>query len=317
MPHATVSPAAAAGPASLARFAWLSIAAAIVTIGLKVTAWLLTGSVGLFSDALESLVNLLAAVMTLLMLTVAAWPPDARHPYGHTKAEYIAAGMEGALILLAAAAIGWAAVERLIAPRPLEELGLGLGVSVAASLVNLGVAKVLLGAGRRHGSLALEADARHLLTDVWTTAGVLAGLGAVRATGWQWLDPTIALLVAANIVWTGASLMRRAGSGLLDAALAPAEQEALRRVLARYLSDEVEFHEVLTRQAGALRFVSMHVLVPGAWSVARGHALLERIERDVRAELPNCTVSTHLEAIEDPAAYLDQRLDREDPVLRS
>jgi cation diffusion facilitator family transporter len=293
------------------RFAWLSVAAALATIGLKAVAWLLTGSVGLLSDTLESLVNLFGAAMTLLMLTVAAWPPDARHPYGHTKAEYLAAGMEGALVLLAAAAIGWAAVQRLLAPRPIEQAGLGLAISVAASLVNLWVARVLLAAGRRHRSIALEADARHLLTDVWTTAGVLAGIGGVSLTGWERLDPIAALLVAGNIVRTGVSLVRRAAAGLLDAALSPQEQEAIGRVLERHAAAEIRFHAVLTRQAGSRRFVSMHVLVPGRWTVARGHALLEQIERDVRGELPHCTVATHLEALEDPAAYLDQRLDRD------
>jgi cation diffusion facilitator family transporter len=312
MSSARVPPAPAedARP-SLARFAWLSIAAALVTIGLKMAGWILTGSVGLLSDALESLVNLAAAVMTLFMLTLAARPPDKIHQYGHTKAEYLAAGMEGALVLLAAAATGWAAVGRLLAPRPIESIGPGLAVSVAASAVNLGVAYVLLGAGRRHRSAALEADARHLLTDCWTTGGVLAGIGAAWLTGWHRIDPLVALLVAANIIWTGLSLIRRAASGLLDAALSPEEQQLIQRVLERYAGDEVRFHAVLTRQAGSRRFVSMHVLVPGTWSVARGHALLEQIEHDVRVALPHCAIETHLEPLEDPLAYLDHQLDRQ------
>jgi len=294
----------------LGRFAWLSIAAAITTIALKMAAWRLTGSVGLLSDAMESLVNLVAAVMTLMMLTVAARPPDEDHAYGHTKAEYFASGAEGALILLAAVGIGWAAVGRLLAPQPIEQAGLGVVVSTAASLVNLGVSRVLLAASRRHHSIALEADAHHLMTDVWTSAGVLAGIGLVTVTGWQWLDPVIAILVAVQIVWTGVQLLRRSAMGLLDAALAPAEQEALRAVLAHHEGPSVRFHAVRTRQAAARRFVSMHVLVPGDWTVRRGHELLEAIEHEVRAVIPNATVLTHLEALEDPASWQDQELDR-------
>jgi cation diffusion facilitator family transporter len=306
-----VSPAS---PPSLARFAWLSVAAAIVTIALKTLAWRMTGSVGLLSDALESLVNLAAAAMTLVMVTIAARPPDEDHAYGHGKAEYFASAVEGLLILVAAGGIVWAAAGRLLHPRPLEQLGLGLGVSVAASLVNLGVALVLLRAGRRHHSIALEADGHHLMTDVWTSAGVLAGIAGVWLTGWLRLDPLVAIGVALNIVWTGVRLVRRSSLGLLDTALAPAERRALDEVLSRHARDHVQFHAVRTRQAGARRFVSMHVLVPGAWTVARGHALLEEIERDVRAAVPNATVETHLEPIEEPVSFEDQELDRAAPT---
>jgi cation diffusion facilitator family transporter len=295
--------------ARLTRFAWLSISAAIATIALKTAAWLLTGSVGLLSDALESVVNLVAAVMTLLMLGLAARPATEEHAYGYGKAEYFASGVEGALILLAAAGIAWTAIPRLWAPRPIEAAGLGLAVSTAASLVNLGVARVLLRAGRRHHSVALEADAHHLMTDVWTSAGVLAGIGLVAITGWERLDPIVALAVAANIVWTGVKIVRRSALGLLDRALLADEQEALRATLARH-EGPIQFHAVRTRQAGARRFVSMHVLVPGDWTVRRGHDLLERIEEDVRGAVPNCTVFTHLEAIEDPASFEDVGLDR-------
>jgi cation diffusion facilitator family transporter len=297
----------------LARFAWLSIGAAVVTIGLKLAAWRLTGSVGLLSDALESFVNLAAAAMMLVMITVAARPPDERHAFGYDKAEYFASGAEGALILLAAAAIGWAAVGRLLQPQPLERAGLGLGISVLASAVNLGVARVLLAAGRSHHSIALEADGHHLMTDVWTSAGVVAGIGLVAATGWLPLDPLVALAVAVQIVWTGAKLVRRSWKGLLDAALPAAELQALHAVLERHAAEEIRFHAVRTRQAGARRFVSMHVLVPGAWTVSRGHDLLERIEDEVRRALPNANVSTHLEAIEDPASFEDQDLERVHP----
>jgi cation diffusion facilitator family transporter len=297
----------------LARLAWLSIGAAVVTIGLKLAAWRLTGSVGLLSDALESFVNLVAAVMMLVMITIAARPPDERHAFGYDKAEYFASGAEGALILLAAAAIGWAAVGRLLHPQPLERAGLGLAISLLASGVNLAVARVLLAAGRRHHSIALEADGHHLMTDVWTSAGVVAGIGLVAATGWLPLDPLVALAVAAQIVWTGAKLVRRSWKGLLDAALPPAELQAVHAVLERHAAEEIRFHAVRTRQAGARRFVSMHVLVPGAWTVSRGHDLLERIEDEVRRAIPNANLSTHLEAIEDPASFEDQDLERVPP----
>ena len=298
----------------LRRFAFLSIAAAVVTIAMKTVAWRMTGSVGLLSDALESLVNLVAAVITLSMLIVAARPADEDHAYGHGKAEYFASGAEGALILLAAGGIAWAAVGRLLAPRPLEQVGWGVLVSAGASLVNFGVARVLLRAGRRYHSIALEADAHHLLTDVWTTAGVLAAVGMVAVTGWIILDPIIAMVVAAQIVWTGVRLIGRSALGLLDTALGPEDQARLREVLARHEGPELQFHAVRTRQAGSRRFVSMHVLVPGGWTVGRGHDLAEQIESEVRAVIPNATVFTHLEALEDPASFQDQELDRSPPV---
>jgi cation diffusion facilitator family transporter len=300
---------------NLARFAWLSIAAAVTTIVMKTVAWRLTGSVGLLSDAMESVVNLVAAVMTLLMLALAARPPDEDHAFGHTKAEYFASGAEGMLILVAAAGIAWAAVGRLLHPEPLEQLGWGVVVSCGASLVNLAVSRVLLKAGRKHHSIALEADAHHLLTDVWTSAGVLAAVGLVAFTGWLILDPLIALVVAAQIVWTGVSLLHRSALGLLDTALKAEELAVLKQVLARHEGPEVRFHALRTRQAASRRFVSMHVLVPGGWTVARGHALLEAIELEIRTAIPAATVFTHLEAIEDPAAWNDEGLDRKAPEL--
>ena len=295
---------------SLARFAWVSIAAAVATIAMKTAAWLLTGSVGLLSDAAESVVNLAAALTALWMLTLAVRPPDEEHPYGHAKAEYFASGVEGGLILVAAVAIAWTAVGRLLHPRPIAQVGLGLAVSTGASLVNLAVARVLFRAGRQYRSIALEADARHLMTDVWTSAGVLVGIGVVALTGWQWLDPVVALGVAANIVWTGVRLVHRSAQGLLDTALPAAQQEALQAVLARFGGPEVRFHAVRTRQAGARSFVSMHVLVPGDWTVGNGHRLAEEVEREVRAVLPQVTVFTHLESLDDPASFLDEGLDR-------
>lgn len=295
---------------SLTRYAWLSIAAAIVTIGLKAAAYLLTGSVGLLSDALESGVNLVAAIMALAMLTVAARPPDEEHAYGHDKAEYFSSGVEGALILVAAISIVWTALPRLISPQPIEQAGLGLGVSVAASLVNLGVAQVLKQAGRRHSSITLEADAAHLMTDVWTSAGVLVAVGLVAVTGWQRLDPVIALVVAANIVWSGFRLLRRSALGLMDTALPEAQRQAVLAIQERYAAEGVQFHALRTRESGARAFVSMHVLVPGDWTVQRGHALLERVEADVRQAVPNVTVFTHLESLDDPASWEDTQLDR-------
>lgn len=298
--------------ASLTRFAWLSIAAALATIGLKTAAYLLTGSVGLLSDAVESFVNLVGGVMALAMLTVAARPADEDHAFGHTKAEYFSSGVEGTLILLAAVSIAIAAIPRLIHPKPLEQVGLGLAVSVAASLVNAVVATLLLRAGRRHNSITLEANARHLLTDVWTSVGVLIGVVAVALTDWERLDPLVALLVAANIVWTGACIVRRSVSGLMDAALSAEDRRAVQRVLDSFHPQGVQFHAVRTRQAGARRFVTLHVLVPGDWTVQRGHQLLESIERDIRIALPNASVFTHLESLDDPASWDDLELERDE-----
>ena len=295
---------------SLTRFAWLSIAAAVGTMGLKGLAYHLTGSVGLLSDALESLVNLAGALMALAMLVAAARPPDEDHAYGHSKAEYFSSVLEGTLILIAAASIGVAAVNRLIDPHPLEKIGAGLAVSVVASVINLGVAVVLLRAGKRERSIALTANAHHLLTDVWTSAGVVVGVAAVAMTGWQSLDPIVALLVAANIVWSGYRLVRESVDGLMDKALPAKEYAALRAVLDAHVETGIQYHALRTRESGARRFVSLHVLVPGDWTVHRGHTLLERIESDIRGVVPNVTVLTHLESLDDPASWDDQTLDR-------
>ena len=294
----------------LKRFAWLSIAAALTTIALKSLAYQLTGSVGLLSDALESFVNLAGAVVALAMLSVAARPADEDHAYGHTKAEYFSSGVEGTLIVLAAASIAVAAVRRFFSPQPLEQVGLGLGVSVAASLVNLGVALVILRAGRRYQSITLDANARHLLTDVWTSGGVVAGVGLVALTGWLSLDPAVALLVAANIVWTGTRILRKSVLGLMDTALPAHEVDAVRRAIDASLAPGVEYHALRTRQSGARRFVSLHVLVPGEWTVHAGHELLERIEAGIRRAVPPVTVLTHLESLDDPRSWDDQALDR-------
>lgn len=296
--------------ARLTRFAWLSIAAALVTIALKFGAFLITGSVGLLSDALESLVNLAAALMALAMLALAARPPDEEHAYGHSKAEYFASSFEGALILVAAVSIGVSSVLRLMAPQPVRDPVVGIAISAVATVVNLGVAGMLLRAGRRYRSIALEADAHHLMTDVWTSVGVMGGVAAVAVTDWEWLDPVIALVVALNVVRIGVALMRRSALGLLDTAIPETDRAAVLRILDGYAAQGVEYHALRTRQAGMRRFVSVHVLVPGAWSVQRGHELLEQMEEEIRRAVPDSTVFTHLEPLEDPVSFEDVRLER-------
>lgn len=295
---------------SLARYAWLSIAAALITIALKALAYLVTGSVGMLSDVMESLVNLVAALIALVMLTIASRPADENHAYGHSKAEYFSSGVEGTLIVIAAVSIGVAAVHRLIVPRQLEQIGLGMGISIAASLVNLLVSLLLLRAGRQYRSITLEANAKHLLTDVWTSGGVVVAIGAVALTGWQWLDPVIALMVAANIVWSGGGIVYRSVAGLMDAALPAEDQDTLKKVLQPYLQNGIAFHAIRTRQSGIRRFVSLHVLVPGNWTVHEGHCMLEMIEASICQALPNVTVFTHLESLDDPASWKDTALDR-------
>ena len=297
---------------SLIRFAWLSIAAAVLTIGLKAAAYLITNSIGLLSDALESVVNLVSAMMALAMLTIAARPADEDHAYGHSKAEYFSSGVEGTLILIAAVSIGVAAIERLTHPKSIEQVGLGVGVAIAAAGVNLGVALVLLRAAKHYESITLEADAHHLLTDVWTTAGVVVGIIAVGITGWNPLDPIVALAVAANIVWTGIRFIRKSVLGLMDTALPMDEQILIRSVLETHKEAGVEYHALRTRQSGSRRFVSLHVLVPGIWTVQRGHQLVERIEEDISRALPNVIVLTHLESLSDPASWDNGVLDREE-----
>jgi cation diffusion facilitator family transporter len=295
---------------SLTRYAWLSIGAAVLTIAIKTLAWRMTGSIGLLSDALESLVNLAGAVFALVMLAIAALPPDEKHDFGHSKAEYFASGAEGLLICVAALAIAWTAVGRLLEPRELEQVGAGLAVSAAAGLLNLAVSRVLLKAGRRHQSITLEADGRHLMTDVWTSAGVIVGVGAVALTGWRPLDPLVALAVAANILWTGYKLLHTSSLGLMDTVIPAGERERVLEVLADYERRGIQFHALLTRQAAGRRFISVHVLVPGQWSVLTGHELVEEIEGRIRAVLQGSTVFTHLEPMEDPASFQDQHIDR-------
>jgi cation diffusion facilitator family transporter len=297
--------------ASLTRFAWLSIGAAVFTIALKAAAYFFTGSVGLLSDALESVVNLVGAGMALLMLTIAARPADEDHVYGHSKAEYFSSITEGLLILGAAAGIITTAIQRLIQPREIQQLGLGLLVTVAASIINLVVARILLNAGKQRHSITLEADADHLMADVWTSAGVIVGVGLVGLTGWIILDPIVAILVTLNIIWTGVQLIRRSVAGFMDEALPEQEQELIQKVLSQYREKGVNFHALRTRQAAARRFISVHVLVPGHWTVHDAHHIAEDFESDIRTALGGAvTVLTHLEPVEDELSMEDMNLDR-------
>lgn len=296
--------------ARLLRLVYLSIAAACVTIALKFGAWAVTGSVGLLSDAAESVVNLVAAVFALIVVQWSTRPPDEEHAYGHEKADYLSAGVEGALILLAAATIGVSAVDRLLNPAEISDVGVGVAIAIVAALVNLGVGQRLIRAGREYRSVVLEADGRHLMTDVWTSTGVVIAVIAVAVTGWDPLDPLIALAVAGNILVTGVRLVRGSTDGLLDRALGDDELAVVEGVLATFASDEVQFHALLTRRAGSRAFVSVHLLVPGDWTVQRGHDLAEQVEQDLRDALGHATIFTHLEPLEDPASFADTGLDR-------
>jgi cation diffusion facilitator family transporter len=300
----------------LSRFAAVAIGAAVVVIALKLSAWWLTGSVGLLSDGVESLANLAGAIVAYLMLVVADRPPDDEHAYGHSKAEYFASGFEGGLILFASLGVGWVAISRLLSPQPLEAVGLGLSVVGVATVVNLWVARVLLAAGRQHGSITLESTGYHLMADVWMSVGVMVGVGAVGLTGWSWLDPLIAMGVAVHILVTGGRLVRRSALGLLDTALTDREQAEIHLVLEGFQA-RGEFHALRTRRAGRRAFVSVHrvhafvsvhVLVPGDWSVQRGHDVAEEVEAAIQDRIPGCTPFTHLEPVEDPASLRDQRI---------
>jgi cation diffusion facilitator family transporter len=303
-----------AGPSAPGRspraYIVLSIGTAVATMGLKFGAYLLTGSVGLLSDAIESLINLTAALVAFWALTVARRPPDSEHPFGHSKAEYFSSATESLLIMAAAAGIAAVAWNRLIHPRPLELLTVGAGISAAAALINAITAFILLRAGRRLRSITLRADALHLFTDVWTSVGVIIAVVLVHLTGWLALDPIVAFVVAANIVWMAVRLLRETAAGVLDAALSQPEQAAISAVLAEYERQGVAFHALRTRLAGQRRFIELHVLVPGSWTVQRGHDLCEDIERRIIEALPTSTVLTHLEPVEDSASWGDTALDR-------
>jgi cation diffusion facilitator family transporter len=279
----------------LAKFAWLSIAAALVTIGLKSGAYLLTGSVGLLSDAAESLVNLVAAVVALIALHVAARPADDNHNFGHGKAEYFSAGIEGLMIFVAAAFILFTSVQRFLDPAPIESVGLGLAISTVATAVNGAVGMLLLRAGAAHRSVTLTADGKHLLTDVWTSVGVIVGVLLVGLTGWERLDPIVAAIVGINILVTGFRLVSQSMTSLLDAAMPEADLARVTAVLDSLRTPEVDFIEVRTRESGRHRFVSLKVLVPGSWTVEQGHNLADSVEVAISLDLPDTDVQTHLE----------------------
>ena len=297
-------------PIPLTRYAWLSIAAAVITILLKGAAYYLTGSVGLLSDALESTINLAAAIVALLALHLVSRPPDDEFTFGYSKVEYFASGFEGGMILLAAVGIIISALPRLINPVPLEQLGLGVAISVSASLINLGVAQVLMRSGRRYNSITLEADARHLMTDVWTTGGVLIGIALVWLTGFTRLDPIIALLVAVNILFTGYRLLVRSGRGLMDISLQSEELASVQSILNSYQSQGVSYHALRSRQAAARKFLVVHLLVPSSWTVLTGHRLADQIETQIRTAIPNANIVTHIEPAEDPLSLQDADIDR-------
>ncbi|MCS6834844.1 MAG: cation diffusion facilitator family transporter [Anaerolineae bacterium] len=296
---------------NLQRYARLSVLVSLLVIGLKIGAYALTGSVGLLSDALESLTNVAAALIALIVLGVAVRPPDDEHNYGHDKAEYFASAAEGALILIAALSIGFSALDRLFNPHPLEQLDLGLAVSLLATLINGLTARTLAQVGKRHGSITLEADAKHLMTDVYTSLGVVVGLVLVALTGLLWLDSVVALLVALHIVASGAGLLHRSAHGMMDSALSAQDVQAVQSVLDSYAQRyAIQHHALRTRQAGPRKFISVHVLVPDAWTVKRGHDLLEQLEGDIRNSLGRdyVNVSTHLEPLNDPCSHRDSEL---------
>ncbi len=290
---------------TLTKYAWLSIAAAIITIVLKMAAWRITGSVGLFSDAAESLVNLVAAVVALIVLIVAARPADKDHQFGHSKAEYFSAVMEGAMIFVAAGVIIVSAARRLFHPQPLEDVGIALLISVVATLVNGGVSLILLRGAKKHRSITLKADGKHLMTDVYTTVGVLAAVGVVALTHWYWMDPVIAIAVGINILWTGWKVMRESLDGLMDGAMSEEHQAALKKVLDTYRCLDVDFHALRNRASGSSNFIEFDVLVPGDWTVKQGHDLVHDIEEQLMLVIPDLHVQTHVEPREDPLSYDD------------
>lgn len=295
-------------PTDLTRYAWLSIAAALVTIGLKTLAWYLTGSVGLLADAAESLVNLVAAIMALVALTVAMKPADKNHHFGHSKAEYFSAAIEGLMIFVAAAFILFSSINRFFNPQELENIGTGLAVSIVAAVVNGVVGIVLIRAGKKHRSITLTADGKHLMTDVWTSAGVVVGVLLVALTGWAQLDAIVAFAVGVNILVTGWQLITQSTAGFMDVSLPKADNDRIRAILDTFRSDEIEFHAIRTREAGRRRFMTVHVLVPGTWTVQQGHDLTEDIGEALRAAYPELQIICHVEPIEDPRSYEDIEL---------
>ncbi|MHC4489520.1 MAG: cation diffusion facilitator family transporter, partial [Planctomycetota bacterium] len=291
---------------SLVRFAYLSVTVALATMAIKSVAFLLTHSVGLLSDALESIVNLTAALVAVRVLNEIAKPPDKEHAFGHGKAEYFSSLFEGILIGVASISIVYTAIQRLLDPEHIQQVSLGLTLALVASIFNFYVARLLIRKGREHNSITLEADGQHLMSDVWTSLGVIAGVGAASITGWQILDPIIAMIVASKIGWTGIRLTQRSIHGLMDASLPEIQIQKINEIMDHYREQDIRFHALKTRQAGAHSFISMHVITPGSWSIREGHDLLESIEKDIQKAIPLANVFTHIEPLEDPRSWDDQ-----------
>lgn len=292
-------------------YAWLSILAAIITIVLKTGAYLITGSAALLSDALEAVVNLVAAVLALIAIMVAARPPDDEHSFGHYKVEYFSSGVEGGLIVAAALLIVLSVIGRLREPQPIVELNVGLAISSVAMVLNFAVARILKRASIQFRSMALEADAHHLMSDVWTSVGVLIGLGLVWLTGWQWLDSAIALGVAVHILLVGWRLVRKSLLGLMDTAWPLVEQQQLMIILEQFSEGtSLTYHAVRTRVSGSVRFVSLHLQVPGHWTVQEGHTRSDQLEAVIRQQFSPVSILIHLEPLEDPASWADMALFR-------
>ena len=295
---------------SLTRYAWLSVGAGALTFSIKLGAAVVSGSVGLLSDALEGIVNLVAATIALIVLKIVQQPPDEAHPFGHDKAEYFSSGIESTLIVIASISILYTAVRRLLNPEPLEQVGLGLALAALAAVINLVVGQILIRAGKKNDSITLESNGRHLMTDVWTSVGVLVGVGLSVVTGQVWLDPLVAIIVGLKIGWDGAQIFNRSVHGLMDSAIAPQEREAIEAVLQRAQTEKgIRWHALRTRQSGARRFVELHLLVPGEWPVQRSHDLVERLEAEIRDQINFSTVLIHVEPLEDDRSWSDQSLD--------
>jgi len=296
---------------SLAPIAWISIIASILTIILKWAAYKVTGSVGFLSDAMESFINLAAGIVALIMLTIAAHPPDKEHPFGHDKAEYFSSLIEGLLIVLAAIGIVYAAVNRIYHPRPLEELNIGMALSLLATLINFVTARILMHFGRKHNSITLEADAHHLMTDVWTTIGIVVGILLVKLTNWQLLDPLMAIGVALSIVYTGAKLIVRSTDGLMDSKLSEKELKLIRKILDRYKEQGIDYHALYTRQSSSKSFITFHLLIPGDLTIYQSHDFSKKIEKEIAAALPYSSVFIHLEPLNDPESFDDHLKENE------
>ena len=293
---------------SLTKYAWLSVGAAAGTFLIKLGAAYVSGSVGLLSDALEGIVNLVAAAVALSVLKIVEQPPDDMHQYGHDKAEYFSSGIESTLIIIASLSILYTAGRSLLDPQPLEQAGLGLALAVVASVINLLVGQFLIRTGKKNDSITLEANGRHLMSDVWTSVGVVAGVSLAVVTGQQWLDPLIAIIVGLKIGWEGIQIFRRSISGLMDAAIAPEERKRVEAILDEICTDGIEWHALRTRQAGARRFIDVHLLVPGEWSVQASHDLAETLEAQIRDQINYSTVMVHIEPLEDERSWQDQTL---------